>query len=85
MDVIKLDRDTCFKVVYSDGTETHVPEGILMELSGDEIILHNGTNRTAVLFAAMDGLLRFISMLGLSDAAAAFLEQTDNEVEVTVR
>lgn len=85
MEVIKLDRDTCFNVIYSDGTQTQVPEGILLELSGDEIVIHNGTNRTAVLFAALDALLRFIFMLGLSEEAAAFLEQTDNEVEVTVR
>ena len=74
MEVIKTTSKLEFEVIYADGTRKRVQEGVLFEAEGDAMTFHNGTNRVNVLFAAAEGALEVIGMLGLSEK---FLEYLD--------
>ena len=74
MEIIKADRNTEFDVLYSDGAKTHVQEGLLLECKDNKIILHLGTNRSNVIFAAIESLFEFVYMLGLQDKMQEYLD-----------
>lgn len=74
MELIKKDSNTEFDVLYSDGSKAHVREGLLLECKDNKMILHLGTNRSGVLFAAVESLFEFIHMLGLQDLFDKYLE-----------
>ena len=47
-----------FEVIYADGERKRVPEGVLLGVEEDgSITMHNGTDCSAVWFAAADGML----------------------------
>lgn len=47
-----------FEVIYADGERKRVQEGVLLGVEEDgSITLHNGTDCSAVWFAAADGML----------------------------
>lgn len=73
MECIKSSSNVEFDVCCDDGTSHHVIEGILMEVEEDEVILHLGTGRVSVLFAAVDALLTFVTSLGLHDAFCDYM------------
>ena len=58
METIKESTNVEFEVIYADGERKRVPEGVLLGVEEDgSITLHNGTDCTAVWFAAADGML----------------------------
>ena len=67
MEVIKTTANLEFDIIYADGTRKRVHEGILFEAEGDTLTFHNGTDRRNVLFAAAEGALEVICMLGLGE------------------
>ena len=74
MDIIKASpAGVEFDVLYDDGTKHHVCEGILFEVTGEEVIFHNGTNRLSVLFAASEASMETIGLLGLAKVFAHHL------------
>lgn len=58
METIKESPNVEFEVIYADGERKRVPEGVLLGVEEDgSITLHNGTDCSAVWFAAADGML----------------------------
>lgn len=58
METIKKGPNVEFEVIYADGERKRVPEGVLLGVEEDgSITLHNGTDCSAVWFAAADGML----------------------------
>ena len=58
METIKKSPNVEFEVIYADGERKRVPEGVLLGVEEDgSITLHNGTDCSAVWFAAADGML----------------------------
>ena len=50
-----------FDVIYADGTRKRVPEGVLIEADGHNLIFHNGTDRAEVVLAAGEALAEIIA------------------------
>lgn len=58
METIKESPNVEFEVIYADGERRKVPEGVLFGAEEDgTMVLHNGTDCTAVWFAAADAML----------------------------
>lgn len=58
METIKESPNVEFEVIYADGERKRVPEGVLLGVEEDgSITLHNGTDCSAVWFAAAAGML----------------------------
>lgn len=58
METIKRSPNVEFEVIYADGERKRVPEGVLFGVEEDNsAVLHNGTDRSAVWFAAADAML----------------------------
>lgn len=58
METIKESLNVEFDVIYADGERKRVSEGVLLGVEEDgSITLHNGTDCSAVWFAAADGML----------------------------
>lgn len=58
METIKKSPNVEFEVIYADGERKRVPEGVLLGVEEDgSITMHNGTDCSAVWFAAADGML----------------------------
>ena len=58
METIKESPNVEFEVIYADGERKRVPEGVLFGVEEDgSITMHNGTDCSAVWFAAADGML----------------------------
>lgn len=64
MEVIKTSPNVEFDVIYADGTRKRVCEGILFETDGDDMVLHNGTDRAEVLIAAVETALMCLPVIG---------------------
>lgn len=82
----KLTPDMKFAVLYADGTDKQVDEGVLFEFEDNDIILHLGTNRVACIFSIAEALSEFISDAGLGEAFKAYLEMCvpEDETDETV-
>lgn len=65
MEPIKTCKNVVFDVIYDDGTRHRVEEGVLVEVRGEELTFHNGTNRLSVLFSAVQALFEVIDILGV--------------------
>lgn len=81
MEAIKTSPNVEFDVIYADGTRHHVAEGILLGVDGEQMILHNGTNRANVLFAAAETIFGAIADLGLDKQLIKYLESTLPQIE----
>lgn len=58
METIKESPNVEFEVIYADGERKRVPEGVLFGVEEDNsMVLHNGTDCSAVWFAAADAML----------------------------
>lgn len=58
METIKKSPNVEFEVIYADGERKRVPEGVLFGVEEDNsMVLHNGTDCSAVWFAAADAML----------------------------
>lgn len=58
MKTIKVSHNVEFEVIYADGERKRVPEGVLFGVEEDNsMVLHNGTDCSAVWFAAADAML----------------------------
>lgn len=69
MEVIKTSPNVEFDVIYADGTRKRVQEGVLFGTEKDgAMILHNGTDRAAVWFAAADAMLVALNECGALSA-----------------
>ena len=68
MEVIKKTVNLEFDVIYADGTRCHVTEGVLLGVEDGEIIIHNGTNRPEVVFAAARAIRDFIKAMTIGGA-----------------
>ena len=79
MELIKKDSNTEFDVLYSDGSKCHVPEGVLLECKDNKMVLHLGTSRANVIFAAIESLYEFVYMFGLQDLLDEYLSSSENE------
>ena len=79
MDPIKTSGNVEFDVVYADGERTRVPEGVLFEAHGDQMHIHIGTGRVAVLFAVAEALTEVINDMGLGEAFKAYQDSWNEE------
>lgn len=79
METIKKCKNVEFEVIYDDGTRKRVREGVLFEADGNSMILHNGTNRASVLFAARGILADIIDGAGLGEVFDRYLAETFGE------
>lgn len=58
MEAIKVSPNVEFEVIYADGQRKRVPDGVLFGVEEDNsITLHNGTDCSAVWFAAAAAML----------------------------
>lgn len=58
METIKESPNVEFDVIYADGERKRVPEGVLFGVEEDNsMVLYNGTDCSAVWFAAADAML----------------------------
>lgn len=71
MEKIKTSANVEFDVIYADGTRHHVTEGVLFEVENERIVFHNGTNRLAVMLAAIETAAEVIGSLGLGESTNA--------------
>lgn len=73
MEVIKVDTNTEFDVIYSDGERRHVAEGVLWSVEDNMITFHSGTSRLNVLFAAIEDAIGVVDHIGFIEPLADYL------------
>lgn len=79
METIKESPNVEFDVIYADGERKRVPEGVLFGVEEDNsMVLHNGTDCSAVWFAAADAML---VALNTCDALPKFVLLSLTETE----
>lgn len=79
METIKESPNVEFEVIYADGARKRVPEGVLFGVEEDNsLVLHNGTDCSAVWFAAADAML---VALNTCDALPKFVLLSLTETE----
>ena len=79
METIKESPNVEFEVIYADGERKRVPEGVLFGVEEDNfMVLHNGTDCSAVWFAAADAML---VALNTCDALPKFVLLSLTETE----
>lgn len=79
METIKVSPNVEFEVIYADGERKRVPEGVLFGVEEDNsMVLHNGTDCSAVWFAAADAML---VALNTCDALPKFVLLSLTETE----
>lgn len=79
METIKVSPNVEFEVIYADGERKRVPEGVLFGVEEDNsMVLHNGTDCSAVWFAAADAML---VALNACDALPKFVLRSLTEME----
>lgn len=79
METIKKSPNVEFEVIYADGERKRVPEGVLFGVEEDNsMVLHNGTDCSAVWFAAADTML---VALNACDALPEFVLLSLTETE----
>ena len=81
METIKVSPNVEFDVIYADGERKRVPEGVLFGVEKDNsMALHNGTDCSAVWFAAANAML---VALNACDALPKFVLLSLTETEET--
>lgn len=79
METIKVSPNVEFEVIYADGERKRVPEGVLFGVEEDNsMVLHNGTDCSAVWFAAAAAML---VALNTCDALPKFVLLSMTETE----
>ena len=79
METIKVSPNVEFDVIYADGERKRVPEGVLFGVEKDNsMALHNGTDCSAVWFAAANAML---VALNACDALPKFVLLSLTETE----
>ena len=79
METIKESPNVEFEVIYADGERKRVPEGVLFGVEKDNsMVLHNGTDCSAVWFAAAAAML---VSLNTCDALPKFVLLSLTETE----
>ena len=79
METIKVSPNVEFEVIYADGERKRVPEGVLFGVEEDNsMVLHNGTDCSAVWFAAAAAML---VALNTCDALRKFVLLSMTETE----
>ena len=64
MKPIKLTENLEFDLIYADGIRKRVKEGILFEVVGEKMFLHNGSDRKEVLFAVIECVVETAREMG---------------------
>lgn len=79
MEVIKTTNNLEFDLTYGDGEKKHISEGVLLEVNGNEMIFHWGSNRPEVLCASIECLIEAACAMGLGGYLQEYLGRKDTE------